>query len=224
MTQVCTSRMKQEITTFFEGLEKWREELLLLREIVLQSELEETIKWKTPCYTDNDKNIVILQNFKNFFALGFFKGSLHSDPQSKLISPGKNTQSGKYLKFENREELVENKELILSYIKEAIEIERAGKKISYTTAKELKIPEELANMFTADPLFESAFNTLTPGRQKGYILHFSQAKQSTTRSNRINQYKERIMNGKGLHDCVCGLSKRMPNCDGSHKQLDHLVR
>lgn len=204
---------------FFERQVQWKKELIALRAILLECMLTETIKWKIPCYVYENKNIVVLHGFKEHCAIGFFKGALLLDEAKLLTQPTENSQAGRQLRFNTTKEILTNKSLIQSYIFEAIEIEKNGFKIAFKTAEEFAIPEELKEEFTKNTAFEEAFYRLTPGRQKGYLLHFANAKQSTTRTSRILQAVPRILNGKGLTDCTCGLSKRMPSCDGSHKQL-----
>lgn len=204
---------------FINNASKWQEELAKLREIVLNCALIEEFKWHQPCYTYQNSNIVIISGFKDYCALNFFKGSLLKDPNNILIAPGENTQSGRQIRFTNIEEIIEMESILKSYIFEAVEVERAGLKVDFKRTSEYIIPEELKNKFNADYNFKTAFNALTPGRQKAYILYFSATKQSQTRKSRIEKYSERIMNGQGINDCVCGHSKRYPICDGSHKYI-----
>ena len=198
--------MDAKAYVFFEQQVQWKEELIALRAILLECMLTETIKWKIPCYVFGNKNIVVLHGFKEHCAIGFFKGALLLDEANRLTQPTENSQAGRQLRFNSTEEILANKSLIQSYIFEAIEIEKNGLKIEYKTAAEFTIPDELEEQFKENDAFKTAFGSLTPGRQKGYLLHFANAKQSTTRSNRIIQ-------------ATCGLSKKMPSCDGSHKQL-----
>jgi len=144
---------------------------------------------------------------------------LLQDTQDILKSPGENTQSGRQIRFTNLQEIVEMESILKAYIFEAIEVEKAGLKVKLKKTSEYDIPEELQNKLDEDPAFKTAFESLTPGRQKGYLLYFSAAKQSKNRESRIENYKPRILDGKGFHDCVCGLSKRFPTCDGSHKNI-----
>ena len=211
--------MDAKADDFFEHQVQWKEELIVLRSILSECMLTETIKWKIPCYVFENKNIVVLHGFKEHCAIGFFKGALLLDEANRLTQPTENSQAGRQLRFNSTEEILANKSLIQSYIFEAIEIEKNGLKIEYKTAEEFSVPDELEEQFKKNDAFKTAFESLTPGRQKGYLLHFANAKQSTTRTNRIIQAIPRILNGKGLTDCTCGLSKKMPSCDGSHKQL-----
>ena len=214
------NRSNPDVYTYIVESEKWENELKKLREILLGTELNEEFKWRAPCYTYNNKNILMLAHFKDSCRVSFFKGVLLKDEKNLLFKPGKNSQSSKYLQFENLQEIESLQKLIPLYVKEAINIERQGKKVPMKAKSELEIPKELQDQFDEDPSFSDAFYSLTPGRQRGYVLHFSGAKQASTRVSRIEKYKNRIFDGKGFHDCVCGLSERMPRCDGSHKQLE----
>lgn len=209
--------MNPQVDLYLLNTKKWRTELEQLRSILLECGLVEEFKWKQPCYTMNQKNIAIIGEFKEFCVLSFFKGSLLNDEENILDAPGENTQSGKWIRFTNVSQIIEIKSIIKSYIFEAIEVEKAGLKIEYKSVEAYAIPIELQQKMDSDETFKNAFNNLTPGRQKGYLLHFSQASQTKTRIARIEKYTSRILKGKGITDCVCGLSKRMPNCDGSHK-------
>lgn len=210
-------QMNPKVDEYLAKTKKWGAELEQLRAIVLDCGLIEEFKWKHPCYTLNQKNIVMLGEFKDFCILSFIKGTLLKDESNLLSSAGENTQSGKWMRFTNVKDIIANEAIIKSYIFEAIEVEKAGLKIEYKAVAEYEIPEELQQKMDSDASFKTAFNSMTPGRQKGYLLHFAQASQSKTRIARIEKYTDRILNGKGITDCVCGLSKRMPNCDGSHK-------
>ena len=171
-----------------------------MRGIVLECGLTEERKWGVPCYTLDNTNILIISAFKEFFAISFFKGSLMKDPNGMLESPGANSQAARLIKFTQTEKVVEMETVLKSYIKEAIEVEKAGLKVKFKKASEYEIPEEMQRKFDEDPAFKNAFYDLTPGRQKGYLLYFSSAKQSKTREARIEKYSQRIFNGKGLHD------------------------
>lgn len=211
--------MNPQIDAFIEKSDKWQKEMLKLREILLECGLTEELKWKQPCYTFNGANILIIANFKSFVALSFFKGVLMRDSEGVLEKLGANSQSVRSVKFTAVQEIIHAKAFIKSYIFEAIEIEKSGLKAEKKESKKLNFPEELFQLFEENSEFKAAFEALTPSRQRGYNLFFSAAKQSATRISRIEKYKDRIFNGKGINDCVCGLSKRMPNCDGSHNLL-----
>lgn len=177
----------------------WRDELGALREIILKSELKEELKWSNPCYTFEEKNILMLSALKNYAVIGFFKGALLNDSYRLLQSPGKNSQSAKRLVYKNIDTIHDQEPIILEYIKEAIEIEKKGLKVNFKKDSE-PIPEELDEIFKKDPTLKEAFFALTPGRQRGYILHFSQPKQPKTRFSRIEKCTPKILSGKGFHD------------------------
>ena len=188
-----------------------------IREILLETELIEEFKWASPCYTLDNKNIVILAPFKDYFALGFFNGANLTDPKGLLVKPGEHTRFGRQLRLENVPDIIKKRSIIKKFIKESISTE------AHTTKKSEVAPaivvEELNSIFKKNTTFQKAFESLTPGRQRGYLIYFSGAKQTETRIARIKKYTNQIMCGKGLTDCTCGLSKRMPACDGSHKYL-----
>ena len=164
-------------------------------------------------------NVIIIQGFKDYFALLFFKGALMKDPQDLLHKPGENTQSGRQIRLTSMDEMLGQEEVLRAYIQHAIEVEKAGGKVIVKKTEEYAVPLELEESFAENSELQHAFYGLTPGRQRAYLLHFAEAKQSATRKARIEKYTPRILNGKGILDCWCGLSKRMPTCDGSHKQL-----
>ena len=207
------------VDDFLNTAEKWQKELRLLRSIVFSCGLTEEFKWKHPCYTYQGKNVVLIHGFKNYCALLFYKGALLKDTEGILVQQTKNVQAGRQIRFTSAPEIANMEATLKAYIFEAIELEKAGVKVPYKKTADFTVPEELQTKFKNDPAFKTAFKALTPGRQKGYLLHFSQAKQTATRKARIEKYTSRILNGKGINDCVCGHSKRMPNCDGSHKHL-----
>ncbi len=209
--------MNTQVDAYLEKLEDWKEELSLLRQIVLSCSLKENIKWKIPCYTHKGKNVLSLSALKNHCVLGFFKGAYINDPVGFLQKPGPNTQTSRVLRFESTEEIRLKKAVIIDYILQAKNIQETVPIIS--KIKSLHFPDELTQKLAKEPAFKQAFESLTPGRQRGYVLYFSAAKQSKTRVARIEKYQSKILQGKGFHDCTCGLSKKMPNCDGSHKQL-----
>ena len=177
----------------------WSEELKELRRIVLECGLDETYKWSQPCYVYQKCNVLLLAALKEYAAISFFKGALLADPDGILAAPGPNSQSVRQLKFTNLKEILKKESVLKAYIYEAIEIERLGLKVHFKREPE-SIPEELQKKFVEFPALKSAFETLTPGRQRGYILHFSQAKQSKTRESRIEKSMERIFKGKGIND------------------------
>lgn len=211
--------MNNKVQGFFDSSDSWREEMLLFRELLLSTGLKEEYKWKHPCYTDKGKNIVIIGPFKEYCALMLFKGGMLDDPKGFLVQATGNSEATRQVRVTSTDEIKDNYDLIKSFIFQAIEVERSGKKAKVKTVDELDFPEELVAKFKKNKPLESAFEALTPGRQKAYILHFSGAKQSATRISRIERYESRILKGRGMDDCVCGHSKKMPRCDGSHKGL-----
>ena len=211
--------MNPKVDQYIIDTNKWKEEIILLRSIVLECELTEEFKWKTPCYTFESHNIVLINKLKNYCALGFFKGVLLNDAKNLLVAPGENSHAVRMFKFTSIEDIKNLKTEIQAYIYEALEIERAGLKI-VKPKTELDLPEELIHIFNDKPELESAFLALTPGKQRGYHLHFTSAKQSKTITSRIEKCIPKILSGYGFHDCTCGLSKRKPTCDGSHKILE----
>ncbi|MFT3845647.1 MAG: DUF1801 domain-containing protein [Lacibacter sp.] len=178
----------------------WQKELKKLRAIVLDCGLTETAKWGVPCYTFQNKNIVIVSAFKEYCAISFFKGALLSDTDNLLSKPGENTQSGRLIRFTGTGQIAELEATLKAYIFEAIEVEKAGVKINFATNSDLNPPSELQKKMDENPALRTAFYLLTPGRQRGYILFFSAPKQSKTREQRIEKYLQRILNGKGLND------------------------
>ncbi len=211
--------MNANVDAYLANLQQWQKELMQLRQIVLDAGLTEEWKWKQPCYTFENKNVAIISPFKNYCALSFFKGVLLKDPNKMLVAPGQNSQSSRIFKFTRVEEIIELTPVIKAYVQEAIEIEKTGLQVAMKKTDEFDVLDELQQIFIEMPEFKEAFYQLTPGRQRGYLLNFAAPKQSKTRTARIEKYMDRIFDGKGIHDCVCGLSKRMPTCDGSHKQL-----
>lgn len=211
--------MSTNINEYFNQLSKWQPELQRLRQILNDTMLTETYKWKHPCYTYQKSNIVIIGAFKEYCTLNFFKGVLLKDPEKILKQPGKNSQTSRTIHFTSVTQIQQLEATIKAYIFEAIEVEKTGLKIKLKQVKDYDIPKELALKFKENIEFKDAFYTLTPGRQKGYLLYFSGAKQAKTRTTRIEKYSSKILDGKGLNDCTCGFSKKMPNCDGSHKYI-----
>ena len=178
---------------------RWTNELETLRDLVLECGLTEELKWSVPCYTYQRKNVALVSAFKNFCALSFFKGSLLADTEGLLTSPGEHSQATRLMRFTSVQEIVAQKALVKAYVYEAIEVEKAGLKVEFKRQAET-VPEELQQRLDEDLFFKTAFESLTPGRQRGYILHFSQPKQSKTRLARIEKYTPKILNGEGLHD------------------------
>lgn len=177
----------------------WREELEILRHIVLGCGLTEELKWGVPCYTFNNKNIVIVSAFKDYSCLSFFKGSLLNDRKKILLKPGENSQSSRIVKITNPDQILELENILKEYILEAVEVEKSGQKVEFKKNSE-PIPNELLKKFEEYPELEKAFSALTPGRQRGYIIYFSQPKNSQSIVNRIEKCRQKILNGEGLND------------------------
>lgn len=177
----------------------WQNELKILRKIVLECGLTEELKWSVPVYTYNDKNIVIVSAFKEYSSLSFFKGALLQDTDNLLQKQGENSQSGRIIKFTSASEITQIESILKAYIFEAIEIEKIGLKVE-TKKNPEPIPLELQNKLDTDPVFNKAFNALTPGKQRGYIIYFSQPKQSKTRESRIESCVEKILKGEAFYD------------------------
>ena len=168
--------------------------------IVSDCGLTEELKWGVPCYTLQKKNIVLIHVFKEYCALLFFKGALLHDAHSILVQQTKNVQAARQVRFTNVQEIIEKRAILKTYIYEAVEVEKAGLKVNLKTTVEFKIPEEFQNILDKKPALKTAFNALTPGRQRAYILYFSAPKQSKTRESRIEKHTKSILNGKGLND------------------------
>jgi uncharacterized protein YdeI (YjbR/CyaY-like superfamily) len=179
---------------------RWQEELEKLRTIVLDCGLTEELKWGCPCYTSEKRNIVLMHVFKEYCALLFFKGALLKDPNGILIQQTENVQAARQIRFTNAREIVKMRSILKAYIREAVEVERAGVKVNLKKTSEFTMPEEVQNQLNENPALRKAFYALTPGRQRGYLLHFSSPKQSKTREARIEKCTPRILNGKGLND------------------------
>ncbi|MBZ0263994.1 YdeI/OmpD-associated family protein [bacterium] len=189
-----------KIEQIFRKAKKFRDEMEELRTIVLECGLTEEVKWYQACYTFNSKNVVIISEFKEYCALNFFKGALLEDSHEILVKPGKNTQSGRQIRFTSLEQIKELKPILKTYLIEACKVEEAGKKVKFKKTSEYARPEELQKILDGDHAYREAFESLTPGRQRGYLLHFSAAKQSKTRTSRIEKCRERIFEGKGFNE------------------------
>jgi len=179
---------------------KWKEEFETLRTIVLDCQLTEEVKWYQPCYTFQKRNIVLIHGFKEYCALLFFKGVLLKDPKRILIQQTENVQAGRQVRFTNVREIAKLESVLKAYIRQAIEVEKAGLKVKLRNTADFKIPEEFKKKLDGLPALKTAFEALTPGRQRGYIFHFSQAKQSKTREARIERCLQQIFQGRGLDD------------------------
>jgi uncharacterized protein YdeI (YjbR/CyaY-like superfamily) len=192
--------MDPEVDAFLRETEKWREEFKKLRTIILDCGLTEELKWGKPCYTFQKSNIVLIHGFKEYCAILFIKGALLKDAKGILIQQTENVQAGRQVRFTNAREIVEMEPILKAYIHEAIEVEEAGLKVDFKKTSEFKIPIEFQNKLDKTPAFKTAFEALTPGRQRAYIFYFSQAKQSQTRVSRIEKCVPQILKGKGLDD------------------------
>jgi uncharacterized protein YdeI (YjbR/CyaY-like superfamily) len=197
---MTNSRMNPKVDEFLSKAKKWKEEYEKLRNIVLDCELTEEFKWMHPCYTFEKKNIVLIHGFKEYCALLFFKGALLQDAHGILIQQTENVQAARQIRFTNVQEIVEMETILKAYIYEAIEVEKAGLEVNFKKNTDFIIPEELQNKFDEIPALKTAFEALTPGRQRAYILYFSEPKQSKTRQSRVEKCMQQILNGKGLND------------------------
>lgn len=191
--------MNTKVDLFLNKSKSWNSEMKALREIMLASGLTEDLKWRLPCYTLENSNIAIIQPFKNYFALLFFKGALLKDSKKILIAPG-NTQAARQIRFTTSQEVIKMKSTIKSYVKEAIQIEKSGEKVELKKTKDFAFPEEFQKQLDKNKKLKAAFEALTPGRQRAYLHFFSSAKQSVTRSERVLKCKDMILAGKGLKD------------------------
>lgn len=197
---MTNSRINPKVDEYLSKAKKWKEESEKLRKIILDCELTEEFKWMHPCYTFNKKNIVLIHGFKEYCALLFHKGALLKDTHGILIQQTENVQAARQIRFTNVQEIDEMETILKAYIYEAIEVEKAGLEVNFKKNTEYIVPEELQNKFDEIPALKTAFEALTPGRQRAYILYFSAAKQSKTRESRVDKYMQQILNGKGLND------------------------
>lgn len=192
--------MNPKVDFYFDKAKQWHKELELLRTIILDCGLNEELKWGSPCYTFQQKNIVLLHVFKEYCGILFFKGALLNDSKSILIQQTKNVQAARQVRFTGPKEITRIAPTLKAYIYEAIEIEKAGLKVELKKTAEFAVPEEFQNRLNKNAALKKAFAALTPGRQRGYLLYFSSAKQSKTRESRIEKYLPQILKGKGLED------------------------
>ena len=189
-----------KVDWYFNKTEKWQEEIKKLRMIILDCQLTEELKWGVPCYTFQKSNIVLIHVFKEYCAILFIKGALLQDVHGVLIQQTENVQAARQIRFTNAREIVEMEPILKAYIQEAIEVEKAGLKVNYKKATEFIVPEEFISKLEEVPGLQDAFDALTPGRQRAYLLYFSAPKQSKTRESRIEKCMPQILNGKGLND------------------------
>jgi len=192
--------MNPKVDAYLSKAKKWQEEFEKLRTIILHFQLTEELKWGVPCYTFEKRNIVLIHGFKEYCALLFFKGALLNDTNGILIQQTENVQAARQIRFTNVREIVEIEPILKAYIFEAIEVEKAGLKVNYKKTTEFIIPEEFQNKLDEIPALKTAFDALTPGRQRAYIHYFSAPKQSKTRESRVEKYMRQILNGKRLND------------------------
>ncbi len=214
--------MNPEVNELFKDAPRWNSELNFLRALVLQAPLVEEVKWGQPCYTHEGRNIAILGGFKNYFVLSLMKGALIPDPQELLSKPGPNSVEGRWMKFTSMAGVEAAAPYVLDYLLAAIEAEQQGLRIE-KPANEFEVPPELESAYEVTPGLREAFEALTVGRQRAYLMFFTAAKQSATVTARIEKFTLRILRKKGMNDCVCGHSKKMPGCDGSHKNYPDSV-
>lgn len=192
--------MNPQLDFYFEKSEKWQKELELLRKIVLSCGLTEVLKWGVPCYTLQKSNVVLMHVFKEYCAVLFFKGALLNNAHGTLVQQTKNVQAGRQMRFTSVSEIVQKQSVLIAHIYEAIEIDKAGLKVNFPKNTGLLFPEEWQNKLKEFPALKTAFDALTPGRQRGYHLYFSAPKQSKTRQSRVDKCTPRILIGKGLTD------------------------
>ena len=192
--------MNPKVDKYLSKVKKWQKEFKKLRMIILDCQLTEELKWGCPCYTFQKANIVLIHGFKEYCALLFFKGALLNDANGILIQQTENVQAARQIRFTNVREIVEMETILKPYIYEAIEVERAGLKVNFKKTIEFIIPEEFQKKLDKNPALKTAFDALTPGRQRAYIFYFSAPKQSKTRESRVEKCTQQILNGKGLND------------------------
>jgi len=203
---MAKSEMNPGVNFFFDKATKWQEEYYKLRTLLLACGMTEEVKWGVPCYSvtsadgKKNSNVVLIHGFKDYCALLFFKGSLMKDPNGILIQQTEQVQSARQVRFTSVNDIVKLKSVLKSYVQEAIELEKSGKKVEFKKTTEYKIPGEFKEKLEEFPALKKAFQALTPGRQRGYLLYFSAPKQSKTRVSRIEKYRQQILNGKGLED------------------------
>lgn len=192
--------MNPKVDFFFDKTSQWQEAYKKLRSIILKTGLDEELKWGCPCYTYKGVNVVLIHGFKEYCALLFHKGVLLKDPEKLLIQQTENVQSARQMRFTGMREVESIEDAIKNYVFEAIEVEKAGLKVEFKKTREFTMPDEFKVYLDGDAELKDAFESLTPGRQRGYLLHFSQPKQSKTRVSRIEKAIPHIFDGKGLND------------------------
>lgn len=197
---MASGTLNPKVDEFLTKAKKWKPEFEKLREIVLDCGLTEDFKWMHPCYTFDKKNIVLIHGFKEYCALLFHKGALLQDAQGILIQQTENVQAARQIRFTNVQEIVDMEPILKAYILEAIEVEKAGLEVEFKKTTEFTVPEEFQMKLDQNPALQTAFEGLTPGRQRAYLHYFSEPKQAKTRESRIEKYVQQILDGKGLHD------------------------
>ena len=192
--------MNPKVDFFFEKESSWQKEYERMRTIALDCGLTEELKWGCPCYTWQNSNIVLIHGFKEYCAYLFFKGALLNDPEGILIQQTENVQAARQIRFTNLKQIVKMEKVLKAYIYEAIEVDKAGLQVKMKKSTDYKVPEEFQKKLDKTPGLKKAFEALTPGRQRGYLLYFSSAKQAKTREERVEKYTKQILKGKGLED------------------------
>ena len=192
--------MNPKADFYFSEDKKWHKELVKLRAIALSCGLEEELKWGCPCYTFQDSNIVLIHEFKEYCAFLFFKGAILEDPEGILVQQTENVQAARQIRFTNVKEISKLQSSLKAYIYQAIEVEKAGLKVKLKKSSEFKVAEEFQKKLKEKPALKKAFDGLTPGRQRAYLLYFSAPKQAKTRVARVEKYSKQILQGKGLND------------------------
>ena len=193
--------MNPTVDAFLSKAKQWQEEMSHLRKILLDiPELTEDFKWGKPCYTLGGKNIALIHGFKEYCAILFHKGALLSDPHNLLIQQTENSQAARQLRFCTLREIIDQREHIIAYVEEAIELELSGKEVAFKSTGEYEVPVELQEKLDEDPDYKAAFEALTPGRKRGYLLHFAEPKQSKTRTARVEKLRDKIFEGKGYNE------------------------
>jgi uncharacterized protein YdeI (YjbR/CyaY-like superfamily) len=197
---MAKSEKNPKVDAFLERTTEWRAEIEALRKIILDCQLTEDFKWGWPCYSIDKKNVVLIHGFKEYCALLLFKGALMKDPENILVQQTENVQAARQIRFTGLDEIKRMDNILKAYIHQAIDVEKAGLKVDFKKTTEFSMPEEFQAKLDTIPELKTAFHALTPGRQRGYLLHFSSAKQAKTREARIEKCRPQILDGKGLDD------------------------